>query len=103
MLKLLMSIYGQKQAGRLWNDLLHKHLLNLNFQQCKTDLCLYFKRSQDQLIIVGVYVDDLLVTSTLATMVDQFFEDLKTLDVKDLGVVHKFLKTQMVLALTMRQ
>ena len=87
-----MSLYGLKQAGRLWNELLHKNLLQFDFKQTQTDLCLYFKWCEKDLIIVGVYLDDLLVTSTATSLVDQFFEDLQTLKVKNLGVVNKFLE-----------
>ena len=90
-LKLLMSLYGLKQAGRLWNDLLHKQLIHFGFIQCKTDLCLYHKKVKGDIIVVGIYVDDLLVTATLHNLVDALFDDLKVLNVKDLGVVNKFL------------
>jgi hypothetical protein len=43
------------------------------------------------LILVGVYVDDLLVTLNDSKMVNEFFEQIKTFDVKDLGVASKFL------------
>ena len=95
-LELLMSLYGLKQAGRLWNELLHKHLVEHGYQQCKTDLCLYYKHENKDLIIIGVYVDDLLATATLPALVDNFFDDLKGLQVKDLGVVNKFLGMRVV-------
>jgi hypothetical protein len=36
--------------------------------------------------LVGVYVDDLLVTSNDVKIADEFFEKMKTFDVIDLGV-----------------
>ena len=54
-------------------------------------MCIYHKRIKDDLIIIGVYVDDLLSTATKPALVDTFFEELKELKVKDLGVVNKFL------------
>ena len=39
------SLYGLKQAGRLWSKLLHSKLTELNFRQCTTDMCLYFNRT----------------------------------------------------------
>jgi len=41
-LKLLENIYGLKQAGRVWNQHLHKGLLKLNYSQKKHNLCLYY-------------------------------------------------------------
>lgn len=37
-------------------------------------MCLYYKILKAALILVSVYVDDLLVTSNDAKMVDEFFE-----------------------------
>ena len=63
----------------------------MGFVQFYTDICLYFNRNQSGTTIVGVYVDDLLVTGTNTTFVDQFFQDMHVLEVKDLGIVTKFL------------
>ncbi|CAI5721081.1 unnamed protein product [Peronospora destructor] len=90
-LRLKKSLYGLKQAGRLWAEFLHKTLEELCFTQCYTDSCLYYKRDDLETTIVGVYVDDLLVTSTKAALVDKFFQDMHMLEMKDLGVVKKFL------------
>ena len=95
-LKLLMSLYGLKQAGRLWNELLHSTLIYFEFEQCKTDMCLYFKRLKKDLVIVGVYVDDLLVTASKPHLVDEFFRDMKVLQIKDLGIVNKFLGIRII-------
>ncbi|KAE9238201.1 hypothetical protein PF005_g327 [Phytophthora fragariae] len=90
-LRLIKSMYGLKQAGRLWSRLLHKILAKLGFCQCYMDGCLYYKRDAGGVTLVGVYVDDLLVTGTSSARVDAFFEDMAVLELKDLGVVSKFL------------
>jgi hypothetical protein len=54
-------------------------------------MCLYFKNTETALVLVGLNVDDLLVTSNNAKLIDEFFEEMKTFDVKDLGIVSKFL------------
>eukprot|EP00644_Phytophthora_capsici_P019544 jgi/Phyca11/133580/e_gw1.570.9.1 len=54
-------------------------------------MCVYYRWRRDVLIVVGVYVDDLLVTGTEAAAVDAFFSELADLSVKDLGVASKFL------------
>jgi hypothetical protein len=41
-------------------------------------------------ILVGIYVDDLLVTSNNAKLIDELFEQMKAFDVKDLGEAEKF-------------
>ena len=90
-LKLKKTLYGLKQAGRLWNRLLDNKLVELDFVQCYTDMCLYFKRDGVNTVIVGVYVDDLLVTGSHESLVTQFFKDMEVLEIKNLGEVSKFL------------
>ncbi|GMF60978.1 unnamed protein product [Phytophthora fragariaefolia] len=43
------------------------------------------------MLVVGVYVDDLLVTGTQQEAVDEFFSELTELSIKDLGPASKFL------------
>ncbi len=90
-LKLQRSLYGLNQAGRLWNNLLHTQLIDIGYTRCKTDLCLYLRRKGRDIAIVDIYVDDLLATATSPQMVKDLFTSLQALDVKDLGVVRKFL------------
>jgi hypothetical protein len=71
--------------------MLHGQLITIGYTRCKTDLCLYYKREANHISVVGIYVDDLLATATSAYLVDDLFTRLKTLEVKDLGVVRKFL------------
>jgi hypothetical protein len=52
---------------------------------------MYVKMIGSDIVIVGVYVDDILVTGTKKKLVDEFFEDAKQMDIKYLGKVNKFL------------
>ncbi|KAE9306972.1 hypothetical protein PF001_g11860 [Phytophthora fragariae] len=90
-LELLKALYGLKQAGRLWNQLLHKTLIKSGFAQSLTDMCVYHRRREGILVVVGVYVDDLLVTGMEQQAVDAFFGELTELSIKDLGPASKFL------------
>jgi hypothetical protein len=53
-LKLLANIYGQKQAGWVWNSYLVTKLREINFKQSLIDNCIFY---QDNVIFI-VYVDD---------------------------------------------
>jgi hypothetical protein len=53
-LKLLANIYGQKQAGRVWNSYLVTKLREINFKQSLIDNCVFYR---DNVIFI-VYVDD---------------------------------------------
>jgi hypothetical protein len=90
----MKNIYGLKQAGRLWHQMLSEKHQELNYKQSSLDMCLYYKIMKTTIILVGIYVDDLLVTSNDAKMVHDFFEQMKTFDVKDLGIASMFLGTK---------
>jgi hypothetical protein len=53
-LKLLANIYGQKQAGHVWNSYLVTKLREINFKQSLIDDCVFYR---DDIIFI-VYVDD---------------------------------------------
>ena len=72
-LLLKKSLYGLKQAGRLWSKLLDSKLRHIRFQQCTTDMCLYYKYKYETCTVFGVYVDDLLFTDTEHSLVDDLF------------------------------
>jgi histone deacetylase 1/2 len=72
-LKLLKNLYGQKQAGRVWNLHLIKGLSKIGFRQSEIDECVSFYR--DQTIFV-VYVDDGIFASPNSKDIDQAIEDL---------------------------
>jgi hypothetical protein len=89
-LELRKALYGLKQAGRIWSKLLHKKRIGIGFTQSLVDMCVYFRLRAGVLLVVGVYVDDLLVTGTEQAAVDAFFGELDSLSIKDLGCAHKF-------------
>jgi Reverse transcriptase (RNA-dependent DNA polymerase) len=53
-LKILKNLYGQKQAGWVWNQHLHENILKLGWKQSTADDCVYYKKN----VIFCVYVDD---------------------------------------------
>ena len=61
-LQLKKALYGLKQAPRAWYFKLHSCLLSLGFVKSDYEQSLYLKRSDANILIVGVYVDDLIVT-----------------------------------------
>ena len=61
LLYLKRALYGTKQASRLWQDTLRAYLIGQGFICSKADPCLYrFERDGDE-ILIGIYVDDILV------------------------------------------
>ena len=91
--KLNKSLYGLKQSGRNWNNLLHYYLLENDFVQNESDHCVYSKyASKNEMMIVIVWVDDLMLAASNETLM----HDMKQVFVnkfkmKDLGRLSYFL------------
>ena len=88
-LRLKKNIYGQKQAGRIWNRHLHAGLTKLGFEQSKIDECVYYRRKT----IFLCYVDDSIIIAPNAKDADQVIKQLEELnyDVSDEGDVDDYL------------
>ena len=90
--KLNKSLYGLKQSGRNWNDVLHSYLLENGFTQSNVDHCLYVKRIESDMIVIVVWVDDMIVGASN----DSLLYDTKNMlsekfKMKDLGRLSRFL------------
>lgn len=70
--KLLKALYGLRQAPRAWYAKLNKCLVDLGFTRCPYEHAVYTKREGGEVLIVGIYVDDLLVTGTSVKLIEEF-------------------------------
>ena len=52
------SLYGLKNSGRNWHNLLRDYLIELNFKQSLAYLCLYISQEGRKVVILLVWVDD---------------------------------------------
>ncbi|POM59010.1 Hypothetical protein PHPALM_36259 [Phytophthora palmivora] len=87
----IRSLYGLKQAGRLWNRLQHETLTNdAGMAQSTTDACVYYKVTSRGTTLVGVYVDDLLATATSEELLTEFEHNMKSMELK-VGLAENFL------------
>jgi Reverse transcriptase (RNA-dependent DNA polymerase) len=73
-LKLIKNLYGQKQAGQVWNQHLHKTLLELGWEQSKADDCLYYLND----VLFVVYVDDGILVSPNKMHIQDALQRLKS-------------------------
>ena len=94
-LKLVKSLYGTKQASRLWQMKLRDHLVNhMGFKCSMTDPCLYVKRDgKGGVMLLGVYVDDIILAHKNSDL-DWFIREFtgpKGFDAKHLGKLTWFL------------
>uniref|UniRef100_A0AAV1VFJ7 Reverse transcriptase Ty1/copia-type domain-containing protein n=1 Tax=Peronospora matthiolae TaxID=2874970 RepID=A0AAV1VFJ7_9STRA len=77
-LELVKTIYGLKQASRVWNETFDEFVCFIGFQVSGFDPCLYIKTSDGHCVFVLVYVDDVLVTGSSPKLIAHTKEDLKT-------------------------
>lgn len=75
----------------LWAQLRHAVLLENGYIQCHTNSCLHKKGGESVTTLVGVCLDDLLVTVISVKYVRQIIKDIFVLEGKDLGEVSMFL------------
>ena len=90
--KLKKSLYGLKQSGRNWNNMLHNYFTQEGFVQSLADPCVYVKGTETGRVIAIVWVDDIIISGSTTALVKGLKESLmKKFKMKDLGVLSWFL------------
>ena len=90
--KILKSLYELKQAGRFLNKTITKFFQKIGFTPTNADSCILTIKREGELIIVGVYVDDLTLgsrsTKALEWLKDQLMNEF---NMKHLGEAKKII------------
>ena len=90
--RLHKALYGLRQAPRAWNAKLDSSLRSLGFRCSEAEHAVYVRGSGGNLLLVGVYVDDLVVVGADPTEVDRFKKEMARLfSMSDLGSLHYYL------------
>jgi hypothetical protein len=90
--RLHKALYGLRQAPRAWNAKLDASLVSLGFMRSVAEHGMYARGSGDSLLIVGVYVDDLVITGAKVQEIHFFKEEMKNLfSMSDLGLLRYYL------------
>jgi hypothetical protein len=85
-LRLHKALYGLRQAPRVWNAKLDSTLKGMGFEQSPYETAIYRRGNGGKALLVGVYVDDLVITGTKDAEVAAFKEEIKaTFQMSDLG------------------
>nr|GEX28775.1 ribonuclease H-like domain, reverse transcriptase, RNA-dependent DNA polymerase [Tanacetum cinerariifolium] len=67
-------------------------LKSLDFKKCALEQAIYTKRSKDSTQLIGIYVDDLIITSTPKKEIDKFKAQMEEkLKMSDLGILAYYL------------
>jgi hypothetical protein len=87
-LKLLKNLYGQKQAGRVWNKYMTEHAIALGFVQSKADECVFYFKSS----VMLVYTDDCIIMGPTDEELDIMVAKLKSaFDITEEGDICDYL------------
>jgi hypothetical protein len=87
-LKLKKAIYGLWQAPRAWYEMLHSSLNDLGFTRRDHKHAVYTLRTTSGPLVVGVYVDDLLIVGVVNTDINQFKQEMRDcFRMSDLGML----------------
>jgi len=90
--KLNKSLYGLKQASRLWNARFNEIMVRIGFKKGASDQCLYIKIKNGVSCFVLLYVDDLLIFCSDIGMIKTVKQLLsKEFEMSDVGKVGTFL------------
>ena len=88
-LKLKKVLYGLKQAPRVWNYKLDDILNSMGFIKSVIDQAVYTSSNKEHRLLVGVYVDDLIIPRSNNKEMEVFKSSMKTkFDMIDFGLVN---------------
>ena len=91
-LKLRKALYGLKQAPRAWYAKLDRELQALGFVRSKLEHAVYVRRNSRSFLLVGVYVDDLIISGPNVSDIEKFKQEMKKkFSMSDLGLLSYYL------------
>jgi Reverse transcriptase (RNA-dependent DNA polymerase) len=91
-LKLHKALYGLKQAPRAWNSKLDSTMMSIGFERSSFEHAIYKRGKGENRLLVGVYVDDLVITGNYEEEIANFKQQMKEVfNVSDLGLLSYYL------------
>ena len=95
--RLKKALYGLKQAPRPWYFKLHECLSSLGFRRSEHEHAVYFKKESAYHLLIGVYVDDLIVTRPISAHIKEFkVKMMKLFEMSDLGLLNSYLGIEVI-------
>ena len=89
--KLEKSLYGLKQSSRCWNKAFPECIEKIGFTQASADPCVFIRKEEDTLTIIGVHVDDLMILAQNISEMKRVKDSLKLqFKMKDMGELHYY-------------
>ena len=94
--RLNKALYGLVQAAREFYRRLKTYLQEREFEISKTEPCLACKKQAGQMVIVGIYVDDLLFIGQKDLLTQEINALKKEFDVRVKDIVDEYVGCQMI-------
>lgn len=92
MLRLCKALHGPSHAPRAWYAKLDASLASLGFVRSPLEYAVYRRGDTKSYLLVGVYIDALVIIGTDATDIAEFKKQIKVLfKMSDLGTLSYYL------------
>ena len=75
--RLLKSLYGLKQAGRKWYDMLCKVLTDIGFKRSEADPAVFYAHQTNDIAILACHVNDCTITRSSQALIQEYKDKLK--------------------------
>lgn len=86
--KLAKSLYGLRQASRQWYMKIHQAYTEMGYTRCESDWSVYWRRTNTQLSILVMSVDDILIAANSISERDKVIKEIKErFQISDLGEI----------------
>ncbi|GJV57161.1 putative ribonuclease H-like domain-containing protein [Tanacetum coccineum] len=93
--KVIKALYGLHQEPRAWYKTLSSFLLENGFRRGTIDKTLFIKKNKSDIMLVQVYVDDIIFSSTTQSMCTEFEDCMhKRFQMSSMGELTFFLGLQ---------
>ncbi|KAL8090356.1 hypothetical protein AgCh_039723 [Apium graveolens] len=93
--KLFKALYGLRQAPRAWYARFCKYLINLGYAKCPFEHAVYIKCEGSDVLIIGVYLDDLLINGTRVDSIANLKKQMnKEFDMSDMGQLAYYIRIE---------
>src|SRR5882762_1424188 len=84
--ELQKGLYGLPQASRIWNKAMNKGMVGLGFTRIKCEYCLYFRQTEEGILLTGIHVDDFFLAASCLILAANFKKQLALIwEISDLG------------------
>jgi hypothetical protein len=95
MLRLCKALYGLRQTPWAWNAKLDSTFKGMGFGQSSHEAAIYRRGNGGNTLLVGVYVDDLVITGIKDAEVAAFNEEMKiTFQMSDMQLLSFYLRIE---------